>query len=501
MISISQKSNWPSVRSLVLFSLLLGAFSLWVTGHNYLNDSALLRWAKLLTVLDSSDIHIDYIGLMHPHIPIYLLTPFYYLKGLATPAAPYLLSVVSGALLLALWNYHLRLKRYGILIRILLVTLAALNPLFLWAITSGSEKALSLLMYYLFCFAILRTLLHRDTRAIILLAGSLSIYFFIDERAIFLAIAFFPLIPLIAPKRMLDDSTLSVFILIALPIVLAIGSWFYLNWTFHGDARTFLTSPDSTFLGVRLVSGESLWLLNYGGTLLQSTIITLGIAFACFPSILWFTYTVWRSPRLRRGLEVYFLVPVIAVGLATSSFFIAHPAEILFLLTAGTMVGQLFLPRVQRRQKMITAVLLVLSNVVCGSLFYINPSPDMLQWRQAVTGKMLEPSYEAERELGDWLSSQTRTTMIDDRAGYRIIAARGNTHNLLLSFVPEFKMALKHSVPDVEQIVVLNPSHKRAYLDRITLRYPDLYHNGMPGYETVLQRGAWKVYRRIHQTS
>ncbi len=72
-------------------------------------------------MLDASEVHLEYIGLMHPHVPIYLLAPFYYLPGLATPAAPYLLSVLCGGLLLAIWNYHLRLKRYGARSRALLL--------------------------------------------------------------------------------------------------------------------------------------------------------------------------------------------------------------------------------------------------------------------------------------------------------------------------------------------------------------------------------------------
>lgn len=497
MMSNIQKNNRPSLRSFLILSLILGFISLWVTGHNYLNDSALLRWSKLLTILDAPEIHLEYIGLMHPHIPIYLLAPFYYIKGLATPAAPYLLSVLCGGLLLTIWNYHLQTKHYGRLTRFIFIALTTLNPLFLWSVTSGSEKALSLVMFYILCFSVLRTLLQRDTRAIILLAGALGIYFFVDERAFFIAVAFLPLIALIAPPKMLEDSALSVFLIITLPIVFAIASWFYLNWIFHGDASSFLTSPDSTFLGTRMSSGESAWLLRYGGTLFLSTLIALITAITCFPSIIWYTYNVWRSARLRRGLEVYFLIPVIATGLATSHYFISHAADMLFLLTAGTMIGLLYLPVLNRQKKIITATLLLVSNITSGALFYWQPSPDMLQWRQAVTGQTIRSVFEDERQLGLWLSREQRPTLIDDRAAYRIIAARGSTKDFVLSFTPEFKLALKRPFPVIEQIVVMNPAHQRAYLDRITQRYPDLYQHGMTGYKLVFQSGPWNVYRKI----
>ncbi len=496
MISSPRKISPASLWSFLTPTLLLGGLALWILGHQYLNDSALLRWTKLLSVLDASEVHLEYIGLMHPHVPIYLLSPFYYLPGLATPAAPYLLSVLCGGLLLAIWNYHLRLKRYGPQSRTLLIFLAAANPLFLWAVTNGSEMALSLLMYYLFCFAVLRTLLQRDSRAIIMLASALAGYFFVDERAFFLVVAFFPLIPMVAPPSMLRESPLSVFFVISLPVALAIASWFYLNWIFHGAARTFITALDSSFLGARLHSGESDWLLGFGGAWLLPTLAALLLAVASFPAMIWQAVVVWRSQRLRRGELVFFLVPVLAVGVASSSSFIEHLVEMLFLLNAGCMVGLLLLPRASQRQKMLAAGFLLLGDLSGGCLLFWYPSADMLQWREAVTGQDSAMNYPAERRVGDFLAVNRLPTLLDERAGYRIIAARGDTKGLLLSYMPEFKLALQQADPGVAQILVSNPAQRRAYLDGITQQYPDLFADGMPGYHLAYPGDDWRVYRQ-----
>ncbi len=40
-------------------------------------------------------------------------------------------------------------------------------------------------------------------------------------------------------------------------------------------------------------------------------------------------------------------------------------------------------------------------------------------------------------------------TLLDERAGYRIIAARGDTKGLVLSYMPEFKLALQRADPAV----------------------------------------------------
>jgi len=77
-----------------------------------------------------------------------------------------------------------------------------------------------------------------------------------------------------------------------------------------------------------------------------------------------------------------------------------------------------------------------------------------------------------------------------------IIAARGDTKGLLLSYMPEFKLALQQADPGVAQILVINPAHWGASADRITQHYPDLYRKGLPGYSLVFQSGDWKVYRQ-----
>ncbi|MDJ0807291.1 MAG: hypothetical protein QNJ78_10700 [Gammaproteobacteria bacterium] len=496
MTSNPRKISPASPWSFLLPSLLLGGLCSWLLEHHYLNDRALLHWTKLLSMLDANEIHLEYIGLMHPHVPIYLLAPLYYLPGLASPAAPYLLSVLSGGLLLAIWNYHLRLKRYALRSRVLLVLLAAANPLFLWAVTNGSEMALSLLMYYLFCFAVLRTLLQRDSRAIIMLSSALAGYFFVDARTFYLVIAFLPLIPLVAPPNMLRESPLSVFFVISLPVALAAASWFYLNWIFHGDARTFITVPDSAFLGELLNSRENLWLLEFGGSWIVPTLLALLLAIAAFPGMLWQARVIWRSPRLRRALLTFFLVPVLAVGVSSSRYFLSHPMEMLFLLNAACMVGLLLLPRARMKQKALAALFLLLGDLTSGIILYRFASPDMAAWRLAISGQGNAAIHQEELRLGQFLAMHRLPTLLDERAGYRIVAARGDTQQLVLSYMPEFKLALQRSDPAVAQLVVFNPADRRAYLDRVTQQYPELFTDGMPGYRLVYRSPNWHVYRQ-----
>lgn len=483
----------------MLFILLFSMITIFVLENSYLNESALMRWSMVLSVFEAEDVRLENIGLMHPHVPVFLLVPFYYLFGTATAAAPYFLSVIVGAGLLLIWNTQLVYAKYSWQMRTALILLVIANPVFLWAVTSGSEKALSLFMYYIICYAILRIVLKSDTRGIIILAGSLAIYLFVDANAFFMVVSIIPFIPMIASPGMLKASPVSVFVLIMMPAIFAICSWFYLNWVFYDDALNFLTVPNSSFLGARLTSGDSLWLVHNGGSVFQASVIAIVGTFMLYPTIIWQSYAIWQSRKLRRAIRVFFFIPVVAAILSTSTFMLSHPIEVIFLITSVMMVGMLVLPRKDPGKRKVAIVLILAGNIVATGLFYWNPTPDMYGWRQAVTGQDVKTEFEEELKLGVWLAGQDRPTLIDERSSYQVISSRGNIDNLLLSYMPEFKVALKYGVPNVEQIVVMNPKQKFAYLDRITQRYPQLFKDGMPGYYTVYESNDWKVYRKLHR--
>ncbi|MBN4080123.1 hypothetical protein JYT31_00510 [Beggiatoa alba] len=487
-------------QSLLLFTLLaiiFSAISVWLVQNGYLNDSALLRWAKVRMLLDADEIRLEHIGLMYPHLPIYLLIPFFYIPNLATPIAPYLLSALVGALLLTLWNQHLSARISANSTRWALVLLAACHPLFLWSITSGSEKALSLLMFYLLCYSLIRTARYQDMRSIILLGVVLATYFFIDERTLFLFIALLPLIPLCAPQRMLRYSPISVYTIISLPLAAAILSWLYLNWIFHGDPWLFLTAPESSFLGAKLAAHESRWLMSVGGEWLMPILISLLWTLTSYPVLIWLTLRTFHNRQALRNMVVFFLHPMLAVGIATSSFFLVHPIEMLFIFSAGVMAATLMLPPLRPGHQRITLAAMMLSIAGGWLTLYGSHTPDMLHWRQAMAGPILGEGYAAaDNRLGQWLSAHRAATMIDDRVAFRAIAARGDAKGLLLPFMIEFKQLMRWRSPQAEQIVTLDPAHPQAHLDTITQNYPRLFQHGAANYRLVFEQEHWRVYRR-----
>ncbi len=481
----------------IVVTVLLCLCSIWLLSHNYVNEFAMSRWAKVLSVLDSPEIRIEHLGLIYPHFPVYILMPFYYLPGLDSGAAPYFASLLVGAILIGTWNFHLAEKKYSLRVRILLILFVCSHPFFLWGVLTGAQHALSLLMFYWLYLALVRLVNVQDVRSFIMVGLALALYFFIDERTFYLFIALLPLISIIAPQRMLSESTSSVYLIIAAPLAISVASWAYLNWIFHDDAGLFLSSADSSFRGVWQDTPHVDWLRAYGGDFIVPTLVTGLYALLAYPVLLWLLYHAKRHRILLGSTLVLLLHPVVASGLATGNYFLSHPMDMIFLFSAGIMAGVVLIPRETRRARISLILLLALSSVTAWFVFPWYQTTDMQRWRTAVMGESLQDTSPGDIELGLWLKQNRQLTLLDDKAAYRVIVARGDARHLVLPFSSEYKVNLKYQWPKIEQIAVSEPGYVHDGQDYLNQRFPELYANGMPGYTLVYDYMHWRVYRRL----
>jgi membrane protein XagC len=498
MVTPHETHSVPKNYYLAFFIVLLAlcACTLWLMSNDYVNEYSLSRWAKVLAILDAPEIRLEHLGLVYPHFPIYVLMPFYYLPGLNSAAAPYLAATLIGVLLLMLWNHHLTQKRYTFSIRVLFILLVASHPYFLWAVTSNTQHALSLLMFYLLYLSVARLLNEQDVRSFLMLGLVLAIYFFVDDRTFYLFIALLPLLPLIAPKKMLDESVSSVYLIIATPLLIAIAAWAYLNWIFVDDPLLFLTSPESTFRGAWLDTPHVQWLKTYGGSWLAPSLIAVFMSMLAYPILVWMLLHTSGHTLLLRATFVLLLHPLLATGLATLNYYLAHPVYMVFLFSSGVMAGLVLLPRQPPVSKKMILVMLLLSSIGGWFTFAYNPTHEMQVWLNAIQGRSSEYSHQADMALGIWLKENRQTTLIDDHIGYRAIVARGDAKNLILPYSQAFKLALRKRDPDIAQIVVTNPRRAQGAEDVLHQHFPLLYERGMLGYALVYDHQHWRVYRQ-----
>ncbi len=501
----------PQTGLVFMFALAaLGIASWWPIYHNFVSELAIDRWSKIIEAYASEDFRVEDIRLLYPHLTNLLLLLFYPTTGLIKFAAPYLISCIFGAGLLALWNFHLREKNYTLRDRIILMALVAIHPYFLWGVTDGLLGGLSLLMFYLLYLSSVRLIKEADARSFIMLGVVFGVYFFVDERTLFIFVAFLPLLPLIAPRNMLKASPSSVYLIIAMPLVLSVVSWVvYLSFVLDEGAWHYMSSPGESFRGAWHQVGEIEWLRDYGGSFFSSLLASIVVGLISYPVVLWLVWRARRHIKLLRDIEALLIHLSTAAALATATFFLAHPADMLYLTAAGVMAAIVLLPREIRWFRGGLFLMLLISAIGGWVSLSWKPTVEMQRWTKAMSGEVLPSYFPEDTALGHWLDKNRMPTMVDEHAAFRALVTRGDSDGLMLSFTQDFKKMLQKDVPTADQVVVRDPQYihgdRTSYgsevftqrlPDGVTQRYHDMYSHGMDGYHLVYDQGHWRVYRR-----
>jgi len=491
------------IESRILLSAviaLLGGITVWVLSNGFYLESAIERWAAVVGTLDASEVVLENLTFITPHIPLYLLIPFYYIPGLDTGAAPYLVSLLAAAFLLILWardmkEIELSHVRLGIL-----MALVVIHPAFLWAATSGGYIALSMIAFYMLYRSSQQVISQHDLHSYISLALVFFFFFFIDGSAIFIFVALLPLLVVIAPVRTIMVSPMSLYLIVGTPFAFAVGTWAYMNWIFEGSFINFITHADSAFLGGMLHIDEYPWLKDYGGQFFKPLLAATGYMLIAYPVAIYLMLDTMNNSYRFRATFVLLIHPLIAIAIATSQNYLTHPFEILTLISAGLM-AELTYVKMQTRREFVLLVLFMMVSVVGGWWLFIETgNPQMKQWVGALHGEnhMVASTGDGDLQLGLWLKKHRQPTLIYERSAYKVIAARGDAKGLMLSFSREFKTDMRERIPSAILIAVPEPHSIRGKRDKINFRYPDLYEHGLKGFERVYDSLGWRVYRQTH---
>lgn len=502
-----------NTQTALVFMLALAALGIaawWPVYHNYVSELAIDHWSKIISAFAGDRFRLEDIRLLYPHLSNLPLVMFYSSSGLIKFAAPYLISCVFGAGLLTLWNHHLRAKNYALSDRAILMSLVATHPYFLWGVCGGLLGGMSLLMFYLLYLSSVRLIKEADARSFIMLGVVFGVFFFVDEKTLFIFVAFLPLLPMIAPRNMLNASPSSVYLIIAMPLVLSIVAWVvYLSFVLDEGAWHYMSSPGESFRGAwHQVSGID-WLRDFGGSFLQSLLGCVIVGLVSYPVVAWLVWRARRHVKLLRDIEALLVHLSAAAALATVTYFLAHPADMLYLTAAGVMAAIVLLPREVRWYRRGLFLILLASSVGGWISLSWKPNVEMQRWTRAMTGETLPEYFPGDVALGRWLDKNRMPTMVDEHSAYRALVTRGDSEGLMLSFTQDFKKMLQKDVPTVEQIVLRDPQYingdrtsygsevfSQRLPDGVTQRYRDMYSQGMAGYHLVYDHDHWRVYRR-----
>lgn len=483
----AQHWAWPVGVAFALVAALLGAVCWWVLGNGYVSSDALALSAKILVLRDAAGLRVEYLGFQYPQASVYLGTLLAALPVVTAGMVPYALDVLAIAGLFALAWHDVRHAQGNLWATALLALLLA-HPFTLWAATSAQHQGLGLFAFYGLCrtfknFAVPEPITYMRV------AAWLSLLLFVDERALLLALALAPWLVLVAPRSVMREAPLAVYLVCYLPFgVFALG-WMYLNWLFLHHPLPFLADPGAA-AGSGLAQAAYLpWLREYGGQWLLPALALLVAGVAALPVLL--LAVPLREGRWRDIAATVGTV-VCAGMMATLWYFATTPMEFIVLLVPA---AALVLYRLSPRQRPWALVLLA-AGVASG--WYVLPwqsTPPVQQWMAALQGPVTRPQS-PEAALGRWLSVHRTPTVIDDGAGFAVIAHRGDARDLILPFSPRYKLALLNPGRTPPQIVVADPASEAGSRDAVSQRFPGLWSEGRPGYRLVYEQGPWRVWQR-----
>ncbi|EAU54619.1 hypothetical protein [Mariprofundus ferrooxydans] len=498
-ISPVRQRNYGGKAVLALIALAMCGVTIWLLSNDFQLAAATQRWAMVTGALGASDVLLENLSFLQPHFPLYVLVPFYFIPGLDTGAAPYLVALLAATFLLFMWDRHLKEVEISGFRHALLAILIVSHPAFLWAATSGGHLMLSMIAFYMLYRSAQHVITEHDIHSYISLAVVFLIFFFVDSSAIFIFVALLPLLVVIAPIRTVMVSPVGLYLIVGTPFAFAVGTWAYMNWIFEGDPLFFITNADSAFMGGMLHIQDFPWLQQYGGQFFMPLIAATGYMLVAYPvSVYLLLDTMDNSYRFRASF-VLLLHPLIAIAIATSQYYLMHPFEILGLLSAGVMAELTFIKMQSRREFVLLVIFMFISSVGGWWLFSQAGNPEMKHWMQALQGDThQDSSNDADLALGLWLKHNRQQTMLYDRDAYEVIAARGDAKGLVLSFSNEYKSNIRERIPNVAQIAVPDPTTVRGRRDKLNIRYPNLYDFGMKGFSIVYDHLGWRVYRKKH---
>jgi len=497
---LSSRGSWYDTLLLLVFSIPLGLCAVWILSNGFHLDIATERWATVISMLGAAQVSLENLNFLTPHIPMYLMIPFYYIPGLDTGAAPYLISLLAALGLLYIWLRDMHDVEASPRRVIILMLLVVIHPDFLWAATSGSHLVLTMITFYLLYRAVQHVITEHDLHSYIMLATVFMVLFFIDGSAIFIFVALLPLLVVVAPVRTLMVSPMSLYLIVGVPFAFAVGAWSYLNWIFEGSFLNFITNSDSAFLGGMLHINDYPWLKENGGQFFKPLLLSTGYLLITYPVTVYLLLDTMDNSYRFRATFVLLLHPLIAIAIATSQNYITHPSEILALISAGIMAELTYVRMQSRREFFMLVVFMMVSAGGGWWMFIQTGSPQMHQWVSALTGQKpaIAASQDGDLQLGLWLKGHPQPTLIYERSGYNVIAARGDAKGLVLSFSHKYKVVMRERSPDVAMIAVPLPTTVRGKRDKINVHFPSLYEHGMKGFDRVYDNLGWRVYRRNH---
>ena len=485
----------------------------------YYHAEAVFLIEKSLLALRGNPPRLENIGLIYPPLPFFAIFPFVLINHLVSPL---LASSLGMSFLFVFVGYRIIKKEAPRGFLFLMLAIFVLNPIFIYAGSSGGSLYLYLVflsVFFIFIFEYHRTPISYYLSMAGLSLGILvfiryeimfilSVWFFANfalaveatlERKVGYGEFFNLLKRLPAYRKTFFRRMFALYLMIFVPPIIGFLSWIYLNWIFTGNPFNFVDNPHAYFRTLRTYSLFNPILVELKGNILKS-------AFAVFKEILIYAPMFYLVVFIYRK-DVFYLLALFSpvVALVISAYFGLTLLNVDFFVPI-VMLSFIALIYKQSSRRMfyayVFAFLLVASSIGGFYKLSISKYPEESSFFKAFTTGKVDGMFEDEKRVARFLSSvlsKTDIVLLDDGAGYPIIVFYGNPKNFVLPYQYEFSSVVSSPEIYADYVIVYDPRKIEGKSDAINLRHVSLYYGGREGLALVYSYKGWRVFKSTYR--
>ena len=426
----------------------------------------------------------EFVTAAHPLLPLLITTAVQWAAGWSGMPACAIATAALAAGLAGYWSCRIEQAGYGAG-WIWITPLIIFHPFFLMAAVHGLSEVLLVLFIYALASSLYGLRSRCRARDALGAGISLAIIPFCHPAGLAITAVALPLSIFAAPPRHLLRSVTGIALILAFPMVFALGAFGVLGLMFGEAGRSlFIPIMDEQLLAADVLP-QSISLLQWPAWFVSAA---LAIVLA-LPAIPFLMASVRRRPLLLMpGIIVAASAPLacaIAVDLGLRMTIAGALTPFVGLLPAMLVHGT---ERPVLRVPLATALAAGFAGatlLTAGTLLPMlanTPSGSRIRDTDALsTGQALA-------KLDD--------VLIDANASLQLIAIRGTARGLWTAPDPPFRLSLMRERLDASHVVVSNPDVPRREADALSRTFRDLYANGAPGFALVHDTHTWRIYAR-----
>lgn len=457
---------------MLALSLFLMVPLLWVEANGFISASAVETAARAILLADGPAV-FRATDAFYPPIPFTVALVLQAAIG-GGAQIPILMSAVTGAVLLyLLYGNFVEKAAYPPLEAAILVLLIAINPLFLRALSEGSDVLLLVIGVWIYGRGLVNLRLTGAAPDMMKVAVGLLIIPLSQGYGLLIAVGTLPFLVLAARPSIFVVSPVGYLVSMFFPVVAAIGSLLFVSAVLK-----------TTFFSAQIAAGKGdlgwISLAALAAPLLVLTVVLGRLA-----------------PWPRYWMPLLALTAALVAAAALNQVYEIEPDPV---LTAVPLIGAvavaLRLWPASGLRFWIAAALLLLSVPVAIWSIRAYGEHESQAWLDAASGRGIMDPLRADRAAALFIA-KLDGVIADVERHPGLVTTMGDISSLVVAGQPGYDFALAGGHPSSGYLAVRKDPEMLVTSDRLMRTFPHLENNVPSGYELVYDNEGWRVFRVI----